>query len=371
MSVNKKTRIRLLMLALAFLIIAAIIAVIISFGHSRDANGKNGRAGLIMTGSRNDVGWNARHYEGAAAACREFGVELMLEENIGEGTGECVEAAERLVDAGAELVMLSSYGYSEDLMGFIKSNPNVSFYSISPEHHTDNLSTYFCRMYQARYLSGMIAGLQTETGKIGYVAAMPNNEVNRGISAFTLGARSVNPEVSVIVCWTNSWDDEAAETRLTNSLIENTNVDILTCHQNQPYVVKAADKAGIDCIGYNEVTEGLSDHFLTAVVSDWSHVYKTLVRRFLQGNANKEDNIWLGIEEGAVNLSDYSARVTEDSIQLVKYAKTRILEGHEVFSGEIYDCNGVKRCGEGETISDERLLSDFDWYVDGVEFYEE
>ncbi len=368
---NRKTRIRLLMVVLGLLIVAAIVAVILGFGHSKGANSKNGRVGLIMTGSRSDAGWNSNHYEGAASACSEFGVELMLEENISEGTGECIEAAERLVEAGAKLVMLSSYGYSEELLNFIKANPNVSFYSISPEYHTDNLSTYFCRMYQARYLSGIIAGLQTETGKIGYVAAMPNHEVNRGISAFTLGARSVNPEASVIVCWTDSWNDEAAETRLTNSLIKNKNVDILTCHQNQPNVMMAADKAGIDCIGYNEVTEGLSDHFLTAVVSDWSLVYKTLVRRFLQGNANNEPNIWLGLEEGAVSLSEYSDRVTGDSRQLVKYAETRILEGHEVFSGEIYDCNGVQRCGEGETISDESLMSDFGWYVDGVEFYEE
>ncbi len=371
MSVNKKTKIRLFMVALALMIIAAIVAVILGFGRIRNTNGKSGTVGMIMTGSRNDAGWNSKHYEGAASACKEYGIELILEENISEGTGECVEAAERLVNSGTKLVMLTSYGYSEELLSFIKSNPNVSFYSISPEHHADNLSTYFCRMYQARFLSGIIAGLQTETGKIGYVASMPNNEVNRGISAFTLGARSVNPEASVIVCWTNSWDDEATETRVTNSLIKNTNVDILTCHQNRPYVVTAADKAGVDCIGYNEVTEGLSEHYLTAVVSDWSHVYKTLIRRFLQGNANNEKNIWLGLQEGAISLSDYSDRVTEDSRNLVKYAETRILGGHEVFSGEIYDRDGVKRCGEGETISDDSLLSDFGWYVDGVEFYEE
>ncbi len=371
MSNNRKMKIRLLSLTLGLAIIAVIVAVIYGYGKERGGNGRGVKVGLIMTGSRNDSGWNARHYEGASAACSNFGTTLMLEENVEEGTGECVKAAERLVNGGAELVMLASYGYSEELLSFIKAHPGVSFYSISPDYHTDNLSTYFCRMYQARFLSGIIAGLQTKTDKIGYVAAMPNSEVNRGISAFTLGARSVNPNASVIVCWTNSWDDEDTETRLTNSLIRERNVDVMSCHQNQPYVVIAADKAGVDCIGYNEETKGLSDHFLTAVVSDWTYVYKTLIRRFLQGNANKYPSIWIGIEEDAVRLTEYSDRVPDTSRQIVRNAQDRLLDGHEVFSGEIYDCEGVKRCSEGEAISDESLLAGFDWYADGVEFYEE
>ena len=73
-----------------------------------------------------------------------------------------------------------------------------------------NLSTYFGRIYQIRYLSGIVAGLQTETNEIGYVAAFPIPEVNRGINAFTLGVRSVNPDATVYVSWTNSWNDDTA-----------------------------------------------------------------------------------------------------------------------------------------------------------------
>ena len=48
-----------------------------------------------------------------------------------------------------------------------------------------------------------------------------------------------------------------------------------------------------------------------------------------------------------------------------------MISGFDVFSGEIYDRDGTIRCSEGETISDENLLKSMDWYVEGVEIYEE
>jgi phosphodiesterase/alkaline phosphatase D-like protein len=77
----------------------------------------------------------------------------------------------------------------------------------------DNMGNYFGRMYQARYLSGMVAGGMTKSKTIGYVAAFPIPEVIRGINAFALGVQAVNPEAVVRVVWTKTWYDPATEKR--------------------------------------------------------------------------------------------------------------------------------------------------------------
>lgn len=103
----------------------------------------------------------------------------------------------------------------------------------------DNYGNYFGRMYQPRYLSGIAAGMTTENDKIGFVAAMPTPEVIRGINAFTLGVRSVNPEATVQVVWTNTWYDPAVEKQAAESLLD-AGVDTVAQHQNTTAAVQAA-----------------------------------------------------------------------------------------------------------------------------------
>ena len=96
-----------------------------------------------------------------------------------------------------------------------------------------------------------------------------------------------------------------------------------------------------------------------------------MIREALQGKGNSDRNYWIGLEQEAVGLSGYSASVLEAERAEVEAAKEEILKGKHIFSGEIYDRDGTLRCGKNETISDEMLLEQFDWYVESVDFYEE
>ena len=359
---NKSTKIILLFLIIILVFGIATFAVITSISEKNNQR----KLGYIMTGSADEEGWNGMNYKGIEAVCEELDVKLILKENIAENTGDCPKAVYELADEGAEIIILSSYAYPAEAKDAIDNNPAVSFYGISSDYYADNMSSYFGRMYQVRYLTGIIAGMTTETNKIGYVAAMSNCEVNRGINAFTLGVRRVNPEAEVIVYRTNSWDDKDKEISAANTLIETYNVDLLTYHQNQSYVAEAAEAAGVYSIGYNEENEELSEKYLTAAVWDWEKLYKDVVRDFLQGNANTKQHHWCGIETGAVGLSKYSPLVSQAARAEVDKAKNELLAGKDVFSGEIYDNTGVLRCSEDEFISDTTLMTDLYWYVDGV-----
>ena len=252
----------------------------------------------------------------------------------------------------------------------VSDYPEINFYVNSSEYHETNMTSYFARMYQARYLAGILAGMQTESDRIGYVAAMPNYEVNRGINAFTLGVKRVNPEANVVVSFSGMWDDEAAEKAAAQALIDEEGVDVLTYHQNKNHVIRVAEAAGISSIGYHKPFEEFSDGYLTSVICDWQPVYRELVREYLRGNANIRQNYWIGIETGAVGLSPYSPKVTEEMKAEIQKAIKEMFDGKDVFAGRIYDNEGNLRCDENEIISDEMLLEQFDWYVEGVEFHE-
>lgn len=357
-----------ILLVLVALILIIIFVFIATFGSKKHSITK---IGFIMTGSTQDGGWNGMHYQGVEYACNELGAELLVKENVLEGSGESKEAIHQLAKEGAQLIILTSYAYPMEVMDVITEYPNIAFYAISAECYADNMTSYFGRMYQARYLAGMIAGMQTETNQIGYVAAMPNAEVNRGINAFTLGVKNVNPEASVHVMWTHSWDDEEQEKHAADLLIKQKNVDLLTYHQNQHHVAEAADEAGVYSIGYNEAVEGLSDKYLTATVWDWNALYYEILREYFQGRANSVKRHWFGLDTGVIRLADFSPALSEETRQVVAEEEKELMAGKAVFSGKIYDNKGRMRCDTGENISDQILLEKMDWYVDGVIEYEE
>ena len=95
------------------------------------------------------------------------------------------------------------------------------------------------------------------------------------------------------------------------------------------------------------------------------------MKQYLQGNANSIENYWIGLDYNAVGLSDFSDEVSSEILQVLEKEKEQILEGKDVFSGVIYDNKGMMRCDEGEIIRDKVLLEEFDWFVEGVEIYEE
>lgn len=352
----------------AILIILTIVLLIIFI--DRDNKSDTATIGFIMSGSVDEDGWNGMHYRGVRDASENYGVELLVKENVKEFTGECNEAIEDLVEEGVGMIILSSYGYSEEAMDLVTNYPEVVFYANSSEYHEQNLTSYFARMYQARYLAGVVAGMKTDSQKIGYVAAMNNNEVNRGINAFTLGVKRVNPKAEVVVAWTGEWDNAEKEKELADALIEQEQVDVLTYHQNQQNVIEVAEAAGVYSIGYHDIASGYSDKCLTSVVCNWAPVYGQIIREYLVGNANMKNNYWIGMEVDAVGLSDYSSEVTQDIQEEVEKAKAEFMAGKDVFSGTIYDNEGILRCEEQENISDEVLLEQMCWFVEGVVFYE-
>ena len=218
-----------------------------------------------------------------------------------------------------------------------------------------------------RYLTGVVAGLQTETNEIGYVATFPISEVNRGINAFTLGVRSVNPDATVYVRWTDSWTSDSATAKMTELLLSEHNIDVLTMHTDSLEPLRIADEHGIMSIGYNIDNSSLyPESFLTAAVWDWEKFYTSHILKCLQGKF-EGDNYWSGSETGIINIASLSAHAKEGISEAVEKKREQLNNGvYDVFYGPIYDNKGNLRIAEGESMTDNAMLNEFDWYVEGV-----
>lgn len=362
---------KIVLASVVVVLVAALALIIFSFHVvGNEQSGEMRRIGVVMPGSVSEEGWNGTHYKGVKAACDSIGVEISLVENIAEESEPLAAAVKKLIGEGIKLIVLGSYNYGSKIEQLMRDNPQVLFYCCSADLKIDNYKAYFARVYQARFLSGIVAGLQTKSGKIGYVAAMDNSEVNRGINAFTLGVRSVNPEAKVIVRWTGAWSDSLKETENANRLVDE-GADVLAYHQNQTYVLDVAEARGVYSIGYHLEESRYSPKVLSSVSINWEMVYREFIQDFFQQKNNANMDYWVGIEKDAVRLSFLSDEVPEKARALLGQETMRIKSGKDVFSGDIYDNSGKKRCEKEEMISDDILRSNMDWFVAGVEIHED
>mgnify|MGYP002624294777 CR=1 FL=1 len=349
-------------------ITVVILAIVLILGENGSGNEKTA-VGCILSGGRDDTGWNSDNYRGIVDACADSGVELRVIEHVPEERDACVEAIRRLASEGCRIIFLTSYGYAEYASGIAGEYPSVIFCANSSDFTADNMIYCFARMYQGRYLAGIAAGLTTKTGITGYVAAMPNNEVNRGIDAFTLGVRSVNPSAKVLVKFTGSWDAPADEETAVEALAERS-ADVMTYHQNGDTVPRTCERLGVDLIGYHRVQEDIGGSMLTSVSCDWRRLYGLVLRDNLTGSGAFTNDSWLGLNEMTILVPEPSGNADSRAASAIAEAKERIITGKDVFSDTIYDNTGVLRCDEGETLSDRTLLTGMDWYAEGVEIIE-
>lgn len=366
---SEKRRLKIL-LGLGGLIVIAIVYFLI-FAFDTELDKRQDKIGFIILGDINEAGWNASHYNGIKTACEEFGLELLVRDHVKDFSGQCPAAIEELAAEGAGAIFLVSFNYASEVRSLLDKYPHISFVNTSTLEHARNLTSCFARMYQGRYLSGMLAGMKTKSNVIGYVAAMKNSEVCRGINAFALGAQSVNPNVKVFVMWTGDWQVEDVETEHAKKLIEKYGADILTYHQDVEATAKVAEQYGVDFIAYNAHLEGYSEHYLASIICRWDLYYKDILQKYLKGELFSIRDNWVGVEQGVIALADYSDSVTPQMRLAINSAhKDLISNKNLIFSGEIYDNQGKLRCGKNQVIDDKELLRSIDWLVKGVEVVE-
>ncbi|MCR5053734.1 MAG: BMP family ABC transporter substrate-binding protein [Lachnospiraceae bacterium] len=366
---RNKERIIHIALRIATLLVLAVIIMMIYFFRT-ESKEEPVKVGAVLLGSADDKGWNESHYKGIKYACEEHECILIHKESIPEKEAPVKRAVRDLVEQGCSVIFLTSYGYSGYTKDIVDEYPDVAFYYLAGKSNRRNGTAYFARMYQARYLAGIVAGASTESGILGYVASMPISETVRSINAYAMGARKSNPNAKVYVVYTESWEDKDREIAAVEKLAA-AGADVMTYHEDKPYALEKAEEMGLYSIGYDVIYDEYSEKMLTAALFNWDLVYDDILNDHLSGRASSNNDYWLGLSDGAVSLYPYSNLVSDKTRKLVEQEEERIQTWRDVFSGIIYDNKGNIRCNRMERIGDEELFNEMDWYVEGIEIYDE
>lgn len=350
------------------LFMAAMLFVALSgFAHTAVAVGsgtKELKIGFIYVSPVGDAGWSYTHDQARRKLARDPGISTYIVENVPEGpdSENVIRAMSR---RGYDIIVATSFGYMDSMLKVAKEFPDITYLHCSGYKTAPNMSAFFGRMYQARYLSGMVAGSMTKSKRIGFVAAYPIPEVLRGINAFTLGVREVNPEAEVRVAWTKTWYDPLVEKKKAEELIKN-GADVIAQHQDSTAPQEAAQNSRLHSVGYSsDMSDAAPEAHLVAPVWNWYPFYKEVADKVRKGTW-QSGTFWPGMETGIAALSPFGNMVPQEVRDRVNARKEDIIAGrYHVFQGPVLDREGRVRIAEGEIPSDQQLL-EMDWLVHGT-----
>ena len=279
------------------------------------------------------------------------------------------KAIKECIDDGCKIIFTTSWGYMETTSEMAEQYPDIYFsHGTGYLSNGKNFNNYFGRIYQARYLSGIVAGMNTKSNKIGYVAAQDssNSEVTGGIDAFAIGVESVNPDARIYVVVTNSWYDPDKEKAASEQLLD-MGCDVMAQHCDTAYPQTLAQDRGVYGIGYNsDMSKETPDSCLTSVIWNWSAYYTSAVKSVMNGTWDGS-NYYGGMAEGLVGITNLAGFAAEGTQEKVDEATAAILSGeNNVFDGVLETNTGETIGSEGSTLDDATITGGINWYYRNV-----
>ncbi len=334
---------------------------------------ENIKVGFVHITDPSDQGYTYNHNRGTEKMAKELGLredQIINKFNMPE-TSDAENAMRELVEQGCHIIFATSFGHEQFMLKVAEEHPEVQFCHATGYQAgmsgLPNMHNYFGAIYQARYLSGIAAGLKTETNKIGYVAAQPFAECISGLSGFYLGALSVNPDVTMEVKYTYSWHDPVKEGQMAQALIDS-GCDVIGQHADSTACATTAEQNGVFHVGYNaDMREAAPNASLTSAVWDWSIYLKFAIEKLVAGEEIPVD--WSqGLSEGAVDISPLNEEiVAEGTAEAIEEARDRIVNGDwDVFTGPLYNNEGEIVVEEGDTFIEPASAPSWEHILEGI-----
>ena len=328
---------------------------------------------LHLSDPKEGSGYTYTHDIGIQGMKQNLGLsdeQIVRKNNVSDSDDEEIKKAIKdCIDEGCNIIFTTSWGYMNVTAQMAEEYPNVYFsHGTGYMSNGKNFNNYFGRMYQARYLSGIVAGMNTKTNKIGYVAAMgtDNSEVTSGIDAFALGIYSVNPQAQVYVKVTNSWYAPQKEEEAAKQLLD-MDCDVIAQHCDTSYPQTLAQERGVYSIGYNsDMSKNAPEACLCSVVWNWSAYYTSYISSIINASYSGE-NYYGGMKESLVSLTELSSLCDDQTAEKVKEAKEKIVSGDfGVFDGVLKTNTGDSIGEEGKTLDDAKITGEINWYYHNV-----
>jgi len=322
-----------------------------------DPKPKRVKAAFLYQKSPEESKWTYAHEMGRRRLEKALPgrVETLCRENVApEVAGRVLEEA---VAQGCQVVFTTNPKLLPATLRCAVDHPEVRFLNCSLNMPHPSLRTYYGRMYEAKFLTGVIAGAASESGRIGYIADYPISGVPAGVNAFALGARMVNPRAQIYLEWSSQRSVEGILERFHSQ-----GADVVS---NQDLLSPRKDKRDF---GLYRMTGEAEGELMAAAVWHWGKFYELILREILDGGwgaarETKAINYWWGLSAGVVGIHCAKA-LPSGTRRLVNFLRDSLISGaFRPFAGPLYAQSGLIR-EDGELTPSE--IVGMDWLSENV-----
>ena len=348
---------KILSLSLALLLAVGMISVLASCKKKETTTPQTTavKAALICLHGDSST-YDKNFIEAFKTACANKGLsanEYTIVTDIPEEGTACYDKAAEFADDGYNLIFADSFGHEANMLKAAKEFTGVQFcHATGTQAHTAGVANYhnaFASIYEGRYLAGVAAGLKLvelygetvsdENAKIGYVAAWPYAEVISGYTSFFLGVRSIVPNATMEVKYTNSWYDETAEKTTALALIAD-GCKLISQHADSMGAPTACEEKNIPNVSYNGVTG--TNTFVIASKINWTPYFEACIDAVKNGTAI-EASYTGTIQTGSVEITAVGAAAAANTQTKLDAVKAELVAGtRKVFDCSKFTVNGAK-----------------------------
>lgn len=335
------------------------------------------KVAFVHARSKESSGWTYAHELGRLHIDKKFSDQISTSyvENVPEDEN-AYYTIKAMAEEGNDIIFTTSPVYFNSTLKCAIEYPKINFFNCSEYKPFTHVNNYYGRIYEPRFLTGIIAGAVTKTNNIGYIATSPSPEVTGSINAFALGAKLVNPYAKVKVSWTNEWNSQMKKTNCSEKLL-NQGVDIIA---NHPKIApkNLSERFGLYSMlcSIDPITKEPSQ-YLAAPIWNWGVFYEKIINNILSGTFKTVNdvfttnqrltNLWWGMNSGVIDIYYSKEHVPEETQKLVRVMRNLIMNNYyNPFIGPIKDNKGTLMV-EKESMLDSENIIFMDWFVENVE----
>lgn len=346
-------------------LIARLLCAIALAGGATVAQAQT-KIGFIYVGPAADFGYNMSMDMGRKFVEKSLkGVATASFEQVPE-SAEVERVMERLISSGHTIIFATSYGYLDHAIRIGERNPKVTLLHAGGMKTSANVGTYWADSDDGMYLSGIVAGSVSKTGKLGFVGAFQIPQLLRSINAFTRGAQSVNPKATTTVVWTGGWWEPQKETEAVNAFADQ-GIDVIAEQVDSPITIaQTAEKRKVFIIGKDvNVMDRAPNAWLTGVSWNWGPMMAKMVEEIRAGKW-KPGHVRGNLASGHAVLDPFGKSVPEAVRKKVLATKDDILKGKKiVWQGPITRQDGTVAVAAGSKMTLEQIET-MNYLVKGV-----
>ncbi|MEF9955343.1 MAG: BMP family ABC transporter substrate-binding protein [Clostridium sp.] len=322
----------------------------IAFIHSKDASSS---------------AWTYAHELGRRHVEEVFSeqVETLCMDHVAPGE-ECYHAIEDAIAKGCSIIFTTTPEFIPSSLKAAVNYPHIKILncSLNTSHHY--IRTYYGRMYEAKFLCGMIAGSLADNNRIGYIADYPIYGMTANINAFALGAHLVNPRADIFLKWSTVKNDDVIE------YFKKHNISYIS---SQDMIIPQYASRQYGLYRLDEHDNGTSPFNAATPLWNWGKFYEKIIRSIMSGSWDGDDsadgtralNYWWGLSSGVVDMI-YSQNLSPGTKRLVAFMRRGIESGSfHPFSGILYSQDGIVQTDENHTLAPEEIIT-MDWLAANV-----